>query len=493
MKKPSDHIFQLVHAMSPAEKRYFRLHFASEASQLTVLFDVLNRMKTYNEETLKSKLGESVAKNIKVYKIQLQDLLLKSLSSYHSKRTVLSKVRLWLEEADILAEKQLFDQALDRLAKAKAVCKHYEEFTYLLEISAREFHLKHVSNDRLGISTHPYFEETLDFIRHIQTALNYHKQSTDWVDYIARFHYRPPNEKEERTACDILQRESKVHTGELSFRARLSRNTLLMSLYKLVKDATNEGDARRGNVELFQAFPQFQETMPFQYIATLRNLMNFALGHKDYDTGRYCVEAGLEFIHKNPASASQKVYFHYGVLEMSFECRLWESILHDWEQPVVQNLKEQGIAKERIAMLCYIYFAVSCQILNKSAKVQHYLRLAAECREEVRSHFAELLILLDLVNHYEAGDDFLVAKRIKALKRKEQGDNAPGSALLQEFLALLTSKNPEERRRMAAELSAQAPQWEKSVLGWSLKKNGLLYWLQAVADGRPLHAYMQTI
>ncbi len=493
MKKPNDHIFQIIHAMSPAEKRYFRLHFASGANQLTDLFDAVNRMKGYDEETLKGKVPKTVAKNIKVYKIQLQDLLLKSLTSYHSKRSVLSRVRTWLEEADILAEKQLFDQALDRLGKAKAICLHYEEFTYLLEISAREFYLKHVSNDRIGISKHPYFEEVEEFIRKISTGLNYHRISSEWIEYLMQAYHRPPGEAEQRKALDIIEQEESGCRNDLSFRAQLSRNTLLMSVFKLVNNVQKEGETRQANVRLFQAFPQFQETMPFQYIAVLRNLMNYSLEHRNFDTAQDCIETGLALIRKNPAFASQAVYFHYAVLEMNFECRQWDHILNAWEQPVMQNLKKQGIAGERIAMLCYIYLAVCNQILNKSAKVQFYLRKARECREEVRSYFAELLTLLDLINHWEAGDDFLVAKQMKTIKRKTGEGTQPESPLFQDFLQLFACKKQEDRPPIAARILSGMPKWEGSALGFMVKKNGLQHWLQAVAAGRSFSQEMQSL
>lgn len=470
--------------MSPAEKRYFRLHFASEANQLTELFDTINRMSAYDEAALKLKLDPTTAKNLKVYKSQLTDLLLKSLTAFHSKRNIRSKVRMLLEEADILAEKQLFDQALDRLAKAKSACKLYEEYTYLLEISAREFHLQHVSNDRIGISGHPYFEEAETFIRHIKTSLDYHKSSSEWIDHLRRINYRPSGGVECKNARDLLDKERKVSEAELSFRAKLSRNTLLMSAYRMVNDLQSEGACREANVQLFQEYPQFQETMPFHYIAVLRNFMNFGLVEKNFDAALACVHQGLEIIARNPQFASQTVYFHFGALEVNFETGNWSSLLNEWEKPVMAGIEKQQIGRERIAMLCYLYFALSYQILEKPARVQHYLRKAAECRDDVKRYFAELISLLDLINHYESGDDFLVKKQIKALKRKQSDSTTPYSPLFFEILQIFACCKPEERSSIAAGLLERQSEWEASHLGYMLKKNGLHHWIQAVACGR---------
>lgn len=73
MKKPSDQLHQLIAAMSPSEKRYFKLHFGQPDNVLTELFDVVNSLSEYNEEIVKQRIGSKIAKNLKVHKIQLID------------------------------------------------------------------------------------------------------------------------------------------------------------------------------------------------------------------------------------------------------------------------------------------------------------------------------------------------------------------------------------------------------------------------------------
>ena len=78
MKLATDNIFQLVQAMTASEKRYFKRHYASEKSVMTDLFDFINNMKEYDEEDVKKHFQHSkLAKNLKVYKVQLTELLLK--------------------------------------------------------------------------------------------------------------------------------------------------------------------------------------------------------------------------------------------------------------------------------------------------------------------------------------------------------------------------------------------------------------------------------
>lgn len=348
--------------MTPAEKRYFRRHYAPEDGQLIHLFEVVNHLEAYDEEYLKNRLEPKVAKHLKVHKQQLHELLLKSLTSCHSKRGPLSKIRMWLEEADILAEKQLFQQAFDRLSKARLLCLQYEEYTYLLEVSAREFYLKHVSNDRIGISRHPYFEETQKAIGCLNASIRYFREGTRWVEILAQYYYRPPSPEEIETALVLLEKERLVNAEGLPFRARLSRNSLLMSAYSLTNNPEMEGYIRKDSCTLFERFPQFQDTMPFQYIGALRNLMNFCLSRQDFEQARRCAQTGLSFIGHKPAFVSQTIYFQYGLLDIAFQSGDWRGITGKLEQELIDIVELQGLKKERIAMLCYLSLAVTYQI-----------------------------------------------------------------------------------------------------------------------------------
>lgn len=454
------------------------------------LFEVVNHLETYDEEHLKSRLEPNVAKHLKVHKQQLHELLLKSLTSYHSKRGPLSKIRMWLEEADILAEKQLFQQAFDRLAKARSLCLEYEEYTYLLEVSAREFYLKHVSNDRIGISRHPYFEETQKAISCLNAGIEYYREGTRWVEILAQYYYRPPSPEEIENALALLEREGQVNAGVLPFRARLSRNSLLMSAYGLTKNQEMEGRIRKDNLALFEQSPQFQETMPFQYIGALRNLMNFCLSHGDFDQVRQCAETGLAFIQQKPAFISQAIYFRYGLLEMAFQSSNWCSITGTLEQQVMLNIQAQSLEKERIAMLCYLNLAVTYQILNKPALVQTYLRKTAECRDDVQEYFKELRLILDLICHFESGDHFLVTRHIKNIHKKQVKKEESPSTLLVEIISIFIASKAEQRSRLAQEILANISEWKGTQLGFHLISYRVLLWLEAIAGGKTLVEYM---
>jgi len=100
-------------------------------------------MKTYDEDEVKKHFKKSkLSKNLKVYKIMLTELLLKSLSSFRYKKSINSLIRQNLEEVEILTEKKLYPLAIKKLQKTKQICLEHEEFDKLVSIIDLEYQFK---------------------------------------------------------------------------------------------------------------------------------------------------------------------------------------------------------------------------------------------------------------------------------------------------------------------------------------------------------------
>jgi len=128
MKTPSLQLFYLIKKMSAAEKRFLKIHFSSAKSHLTELFDFINSQDNYDEKIVKANFSDSlISKNLKVYKVQLTELILRSQVAYHAKRSVKSQIRILLEEVDVLLEQFLVPMAMGRLHKAINIATKYNE------------------------------------------------------------------------------------------------------------------------------------------------------------------------------------------------------------------------------------------------------------------------------------------------------------------------------------------------------------------------------
>lgn len=143
--KSTDHLFELIKSLTKGEKRQFKLHAAGAAKKsYVVLFDVLEKMKTYDEEKLKKKHRTApFAKNLAVTKQYLYDQILASLRYNQTLGYFNYKEAGKIAGILQLIMKGLYEQANTLLLKVK---KHYydnQDFANLYPLLRAEHELLH--------------------------------------------------------------------------------------------------------------------------------------------------------------------------------------------------------------------------------------------------------------------------------------------------------------------------------------------------------------
>src|SRR5437763_1132265 len=136
---PRTDLFDLVHSLTPNEKRYFKLfssvHGKSKRKMYDILFDTVAAMKDYDESILKQKLKKyPFAKHLSVAKKQLMHLILRSLWAFASEADADSAFRGTPEQVRILYKKGLHRAALHLLNKGYAEAALYERFLIQLDL-----------------------------------------------------------------------------------------------------------------------------------------------------------------------------------------------------------------------------------------------------------------------------------------------------------------------------------------------------------------------
>ncbi|MCB0522287.1 MAG: hypothetical protein H6577_11160 [Lewinellaceae bacterium] len=135
--RSKDDLHHLIQAMSKSEKRYFVLDAKKSgrsASRYLSLFDTINAMEEYDEESLKKRFP----KNLSSDKAYLYEAILRSMRDYRSKSSKAAQVKERLMDAKYLYERGLYQQSGDRIMEAKALAKELEDNFSLLEIIREE-------------------------------------------------------------------------------------------------------------------------------------------------------------------------------------------------------------------------------------------------------------------------------------------------------------------------------------------------------------------
>jgi hypothetical protein len=135
--KKQEHLYFLIHSLSPAEKRYFKIFsniHGKEKKTYLLLFDSLSKAKEYNEEAIKEKFSKKgFINNFHVIKKELFDLILKSLVNYHAANNAKIEILHLFHQIHILKEKGLETIAAPLIAKATLLAKQFHHHALLLE------------------------------------------------------------------------------------------------------------------------------------------------------------------------------------------------------------------------------------------------------------------------------------------------------------------------------------------------------------------------
>jgi hypothetical protein len=133
----ADKLHQLIQALSKSEKRYFKLYarrFSDSGDSLKVkIFDAIAKQDEYNEEKVLKKLGKKHNKNrYSVEKVHLYQMILDSLTAYHSKSfkeieilQALQTIRILWIKGQAKAAQQLISKYKKVLEGEHGTLNHY--------------------------------------------------------------------------------------------------------------------------------------------------------------------------------------------------------------------------------------------------------------------------------------------------------------------------------------------------------------------------------
>ena len=129
-------IHTLIHALSKAEKRSYRIaHASNQKSQVQTLFNILLQYPQFNEIEITKQFAKSqLQAQLPTHLLRLRKSILKSLSIHATDRTVDGKLRLALAEIEILFQKQLLGQLPPRIRKARQLALKFSRFPAILQL-----------------------------------------------------------------------------------------------------------------------------------------------------------------------------------------------------------------------------------------------------------------------------------------------------------------------------------------------------------------------
>lgn len=140
---PSNHLWELIHALGRAEKRYFKVYTernqGKEKQNYMALFNAIAAQEVYDEEALKETFKEgAIMRNFALSKHRLHGAIMKSLAAYHLQHSHTAEVNHLLHQAEILYQKALYGQCEKILKAAEKLAAQHDNHSGMLQVIQRQ-------------------------------------------------------------------------------------------------------------------------------------------------------------------------------------------------------------------------------------------------------------------------------------------------------------------------------------------------------------------
>ena len=289
----SDSLFLLIKSLLPAEKRYFKLysnkHVIGEENNYVRLFDAINSMEHYSEADLKSILlrrfpGEKFVNHLTSEKSRLFKIILQSLRSYRSEKSISRKLIDMIEDAQILTNKKLYDQAAKVLAKAEDLARQHEDFLILFrvqELMRTQIQVNETSNIKKKILE--VIEQSDDTCKRLFNQIQI-QNLYDLTYSIARINFSTRMQESQNEISEI-ESHSILASSEnaLSIAAKLRYHATHAIIGKMKNDIHTVYEHWEQSLEILKGNPiRLQEEIR-QYIIVTANFVNVCIQMREYE------------------------------------------------------------------------------------------------------------------------------------------------------------------------------------------------------------------
>ncbi len=502
--RKSHHLFQLIQAMTPSEKAYFKrhagLHVIGEQNNYVRLFDVISKQKEYNEEKIKNKFkGEAFVKQLSVAKNYLYNLILKYLESYHHNTKL--EIQSLINSARILLNKALFEQAQKVLDKAHKMAIKQNDYTYIYTINELSISIE----SRLMGSKQKYdkiyqlLAEQKESLKKLENENQYHRLVMEMLELNQKFGLA-------RSEGAIKQLDNVLNKTALQDETlpqtlpalRFFYQTHL--LYYNTRANIKVYDYSKKVVELAEKHPKIFKENTATYIKTIYNHLFMCLNLGKLEEFNSFLKK-LKNIKSKEFRHKVDIFFYYNNISL-FKC-LTETNIDKILQLVKQI--EKDFPKYEAKMLeehrMMLFFQISYVLILSELpeKAQYWVdKILALPNLENRNDLNCIARIMDIVTHFERNETNLLASKIRNTHRflvKKERFFKIEEAFIRFFRKMERLHHPtqknmkqsfEELQKDIRQIIAHHPNERKF-----LQYFDVLFWLKSKISGKSMRVLLQ--
>ena len=460
MKTSWDDLHTLIHAMTPAEKGYFKKFNAGFSGAHLIryqkLFDAMAGMKLPDADLVEKKFS-STTKNIYSLRNFLQKQILKSLRMYHLENDVSFLLRDSLDTISILNAKGLHKQSNELIEKGLTTAQKYGMTNYsILFLTEKRQQLKFYAETKRNELSH---EIRKSLLWHAKAIINKefikeaHLKSIYWINT-----YSPLRDPEVRIEAEQLYENLKNIseedlTGHNEINLQYAALANICSLLNKRKEAINYQEK---TIRLMDGLDIRKMNRVLNYAAAIYNICILTLIEKESAQTTFWLKK-LRSI--ETANEAEQLYIK--ALAIHVELFL-QAINHaDYNEGLVEKIEIFLLQEHPVPNVFY-----DTQLLLLNYYIQHnnwqsalrksFLLINTDYRHSQVSFHVHVR-LLNILVHYKLGNLLLLPSLIRSTYRYIRKLNfqfALEKLLLKFFSKLLTRSGSHEIRSLFGELYA---------------------------------------
>ncbi|MDB5191072.1 MAG: hypothetical protein JWQ96_635 [Segetibacter sp.] len=426
--RSTDALFQLIHSLEKSEKRNFKLYItrntATEDLKVIQLFDALDKMDDYDEESLLRKNPSIKKQQLSNIKAHLYKQLLASLRILKSQDNINIQLHEQLDYAMILYNKGLYIQSLKILDKIKESAKAHNQLSFLLQVIFLEkkietLHITRSMEDRADVLA-AESEDVNARMNKITKLSNLALKLYSW--YIKNGHARNEDEAERVKAFFKSQLTPELESSN-KFYDRLYLYQSFCWYHFIRQDFLNYYRYTQKWVNLFEEQPFMIEIETANYIKGMHNLISahFDLSNsKKFET---VLKKFEEFSHSSLVTENDNnriqtfVYLNLARLNQHFMLGTFTEGLR-LVPFIEEKLQEYSLYLDRHRILVFYYKIASLYFGSGDYdSTIDYLNKIINWKVDLRTDLQCYARLLHLIAHYELGNFDILEYLIKSVYR----------------------------------------------------------------------------
>ncbi|MCS6823133.1 MAG: hypothetical protein NZ529_02470 [Cytophagaceae bacterium] len=385
---------------------------SGEEKKMLLLFDEINKQKEYDEEKILENNPSLKASQISNLKAYLYEKILNSLRTQRSEQNPNLLIRKWIDYAQILFERTLYEQGSFFLKKAKKTAAQYNNLELMLEIIKWEKSVLMLTSQDKQSKVDDIIEEVKRINKQINNINIFSNLSIKMDSYYRQSGHIRDKEKLDELKKYIDSNLPEYDENQLSPLEKMYLYRLYIGFYFYIQDAQQGYAYSKKLTELFESTAGLIESNTEDYIRSLNALIISQYKLMRYDEFVDTNEK-LQNLENNPAILLNenlrlrllKYHFIHEINHFFMTGRFEEgvkSIMHTQKETFLNLL--ENIDKHSLLIFNYKIACLYFGARDYNQCIRWLQKIINEPDVDFREDLHCFARIINLICHYELGN-----------------------------------------------------------------------------------------